>query len=221
MDKRDSYVHIVRIYQGPTRTNLIHYDLTKCKMIGVLKISKDNISSFWKHIVNAGSNFFLEGSFYDYLTEEENKNWGDGKNSACIKYISRNFMFIKTLIFPRNSVFIPEPWTIDKMLETRKSVGARRLLSNLFHYELRLLSKTRKINRDGKYTITIPKALIGDKFDEVSRIIRLIPSAIMTVDAFYGFISVDIDIKAMRQFCGFYVDKVKKGETYYGNREAI
>lgn len=207
VEKENNYVHIVRIYQGPTKTNTAYYNLSDCKLIGILKIDKENASVFWRNIINAGSNFFIEGSFYDYYNEKENRTWGDGNDICCIKYIGKNSLFIKTLLLPKKSTFYPENWAKEKIIENRKKSDVRKNLINLFHYELRLMNKIGKTDISKKYDITIPRQLFKEDFDKLSRIIRLIPSAIMTIDPFYGTININIDSKAMKNFCGLYERK--------------
>lgn len=206
----EDYVHIVRFYEGPPKTNSIYYDIKKSRLIGILKFPKEELTPFWKTIVNAGSNFFIEGTFYDYLSKEENKHWGDYTGPARLKYIAKNQMFIKTMIFPSHSEFILEGWAKRKSISNRKKTDAKKLLRNLFHYELHSLELTRKKFTDERYTMVIPKRLAESRFEEIARIIRFIPSTTVTIDPFFGAMNVSIDIKAMRLFCGFFVDREQR-----------
>lgn len=200
----EKYVHIVRFYEGHYKTNSLNYDFSKCRLVGILKIESEFITTFWKNIVNAGGNYFLQGSFYDFYNSTENKNWGDGKDISCIKYTSKNFMFIKTVMLPKKSTFTLEPWAKRKCIETRKSITAKRLFANICHYDLRLKNRTCKFDSIDKIIVNIPKELAEKRFDEMVRTIQFIPTAVMKINPFYGSIFVEMDLKIAMRFCGFY-----------------
>lgn len=208
--------YIVEIYEnvmGKECLDTGKYKYSETHMIGKLYVEESRfptLSQFWKENVASGK-LVLDGVLTDFLTETQNKHYGDGMDTNTIKFIPKNSYRIKSLVLPKQTKFILNTWARARIIQNRKQINAKKIISNIMHYDLHTIMnrKPYDITQMKRYTITVPRQAIGNHYDELCRFIRLIPSATMTIDPF-ATIRIEMDTVVMRNVCGFFIDKKRK-----------